>query len=310
ISADFSDSSTISSIYTRGTNLIKNNSGTYYTFNGHGDVSQLTNSSGSVTKDYEYDAFGNETDKDDSDTNPWRYCGEYYDSETNDIYLRARYYSPIIGRFTLADSKWNTKNMIYGDDELSSKKINVINSEYQTHFDEKLINTQFTQNVLTKRRETNEFIQNILNLHEESRCPDYNSICQSSNLYNYCNHNPLKFTDTSGENYTEEWVALGSILAFIDGALPIGDSIYIAGIGVCIIIDGILYAKASKQSHKEKADDIPSWAKGKEPKKGESGKDYAKRVMDEQYGEGNYDKGPKSEYNQLKKYGDRGGKKK
>ena len=39
-----------------------------------------------------------------SDTNPFCYCGEYYDKETGTIYLRARYYNPSIGRFISRDS--------------------------------------------------------------------------------------------------------------------------------------------------------------------------------------------------------------
>ena len=39
----------------------------------------------------------------DSDTNPFRYCGEYYDIEIGQIYLRARYYDPAVGRFTQSD---------------------------------------------------------------------------------------------------------------------------------------------------------------------------------------------------------------
>ena len=41
---------------------------------------------------------------DDADTNAFRYCGEYYDSETGTIYLRARHYNPSNGRFTQRDS--------------------------------------------------------------------------------------------------------------------------------------------------------------------------------------------------------------
>ena len=62
--------------------------------------------------------------------------------------------------------------------------------------------------------------------------------------------------------------------------------------------------KSSKKSGKERASDIPSWAKGQKPMKGESGKDFAKRICDEKYGEGNYPIGPGSEYNQIKKYGE------
>ena len=37
------------------------------------------------------------------DSNPFRYCAEYYDKETEFIYLRARYYSPEIQRFISED---------------------------------------------------------------------------------------------------------------------------------------------------------------------------------------------------------------
>ena len=53
---------------------------------------------------YTYDAFGVEKNIDDSDTNAFRYCGEYYDKETATVYLRARYYNPSTGRFISRDS--------------------------------------------------------------------------------------------------------------------------------------------------------------------------------------------------------------
>ena len=76
----------------------------YYTQNAHGDVVNLTNTDGEVTKKYTYDAFGVEKDIDDSDTNAFRYCGEYYDKETATVYLRARYYNPSTGRFISRDT--------------------------------------------------------------------------------------------------------------------------------------------------------------------------------------------------------------
>ena len=51
-----------------------------------------------------YDAFGVEKNISDSDTNVFRYCGEYFDTETGTIYLRARYYNPGTGRFISRDS--------------------------------------------------------------------------------------------------------------------------------------------------------------------------------------------------------------
>ena len=76
----------------------------YYVKNPHGDVVQLTDDSGKVIKTYEYDSFGNEVNPDRKDENPFRYCGEYYDKETETIYLRARYYQPHLGRFLTRDT--------------------------------------------------------------------------------------------------------------------------------------------------------------------------------------------------------------
>lgn len=49
-------------------------------------------------------SWGNEINPVSSDSNPFRYCGEYYDKEIDTIYLRARYYDPEMGRFITADS--------------------------------------------------------------------------------------------------------------------------------------------------------------------------------------------------------------
>ena len=76
---------------------------TYYVTNNHGDVTALVNSSGTIIKEYTYDEYGVETNPDKEDTNPFRYCGEYYDTETGFIYLRARYYDPTLGRFISED---------------------------------------------------------------------------------------------------------------------------------------------------------------------------------------------------------------
>jgi len=98
--------------YIRGTNLVAKynywngdkSEYTYYTQNAHGDVVNLTDKDGKVTKSYRYDAFGVEKNIDENDTNAFRYCGEYYDKETATVYLRARNYNPSIGRFTQRDS--------------------------------------------------------------------------------------------------------------------------------------------------------------------------------------------------------------
>lgn len=65
------------------------------------------------------------------------------------------------------------------------------------------------------------------------------------------------------------------------------------------------YKKPKSGSGKEKATDVPSWAKGKRPKKNENGRAFAKRLCDERYGAGNYKKGPDSDYSKIRKWGDR-----
>ena len=69
----------------------------------HGDTAALFDAAGTITKNYDYDAFGNQTTAQENDNNPFRYCGEYFDNETNFIYLRARYYNSETGRFTTED---------------------------------------------------------------------------------------------------------------------------------------------------------------------------------------------------------------
>ncbi len=101
--------------YIRGNDLIFADKGTenasgeasgkqYYVTDPHGNVVQLTDESGKVIKIYEYDSFGNEIKPDSKDDNPFRYCGEYYDKETEEVYLRARYYQPEMGRFLTRDT--------------------------------------------------------------------------------------------------------------------------------------------------------------------------------------------------------------
>jgi hypothetical protein len=57
-------------------------------------------------------------------------------------------------------------------------------------------------------------------------------------------------------------------------------------------------------SGKEGAKNIPSWARSPRPYVGENGKGYAERLMDDQYGRGNWSRRSR-EYKQLQKHGDR-----
>lgn len=83
----------------------------YYHLDGLGSIVALTDSSGAVVENYEYDVFGGTIIKDASDTvlsqsaigNPYGFTGRELDSETGLYYYRARMYSPELGRFLQTD---------------------------------------------------------------------------------------------------------------------------------------------------------------------------------------------------------------
>jgi RHS repeat-associated protein len=75
----------------------------FYGYDGGGNVRQLTNSAGTVTDSYEYDAFGNEFTVSGSTPNNYLYRGEQFDTDLGLYYLRARYYNPLTGRFMSRD---------------------------------------------------------------------------------------------------------------------------------------------------------------------------------------------------------------
>jgi len=173
--------------YIRGLSLVacvEGSAPTYYQHDAHGNVVALTNSSGTVTRTYEYDAFGNQLNIDPTDTNPFRYCGEYWDAETGSYYLRARYYDSSIGRFTQEDPHWNTGNMVYGDDPAAMSR-------------------------------------GMLDLEAEYYLPSVLATRQSGNLYIYCINDPIRCIDPSGEGAILAWLVANGVKilgsTFFDG---------------------------------------------------------------------------------------------
>ncbi|WP_438350767.1 RHS repeat domain-containing protein [Paenibacillus sp. FA6] len=82
----------------------------YYLYNGHGDVVQIVDTTGTVVNSYAYDVWGSITNQTEGVTNSFKYAGEIYDEESGLYYLRARYYDPSVGRFLNEDTyegEWN-----------------------------------------------------------------------------------------------------------------------------------------------------------------------------------------------------------
>jgi len=77
----------------------------YLLYDGHGSTRQMTDNGGQITESYSYDAYGVMLGG-----NPVAavgtnllYTGEWYDNESQNYYLRARYYDPLNGRFKQMD---------------------------------------------------------------------------------------------------------------------------------------------------------------------------------------------------------------
>lgn len=87
--------------------FIYNGTQYFYLTNQTSDVIGITDTTGTVVANYEYDAWGAEIGNDSSEiaqVNPIRYRGYYYDTETSYYYLQSRYYDTSICRFINADS--------------------------------------------------------------------------------------------------------------------------------------------------------------------------------------------------------------
>jgi RHS repeat-associated protein len=93
--------------YTYGNDLISMEtaySKSYYHYDGLGSVRNLTNSTGAVAASYVYDGFGKLIHSSGVSENNYGFTGEQQFAEENElVFLRARYYSPDIGRFISRD---------------------------------------------------------------------------------------------------------------------------------------------------------------------------------------------------------------
>lgn len=100
---EYEDSISDGVVYCYGLNRTHNSDGEIYVYNAHGDTVQLVKDN-AVVASYTYDAFGNLTSELCDNDNAFLYCSEYFDTETQTYYLRARYYNPAHGRFTQQDA--------------------------------------------------------------------------------------------------------------------------------------------------------------------------------------------------------------
>jgi len=87
--------------------LTRSDEGTrYFSFDGLGSVTGLTDTTGAVTAAYHLDAWGNYRFTSDlaPSKNRFGFTGHYWDNEAGLYYAKARFYDPFTARFTQADS--------------------------------------------------------------------------------------------------------------------------------------------------------------------------------------------------------------
>jgi RHS repeat-associated protein len=75
----------------------------YYHQDQLGSTRALTDGSGAVVQTYRYDPYGNLAASSGSTSNPFRFAGQYLDTESGLYYLRARYYDPATAQFVSVD---------------------------------------------------------------------------------------------------------------------------------------------------------------------------------------------------------------
>lgn len=112
--AETNASGTVQNYYIHGLGLVARvkADGTLHYYHGdfRGSTIAMTNAGQAITHKYQYDEFGNLTNSQEVDANPFRYVGAYgIMYETPDLaYMRARYYDPTTGRFNSEDPIWST----------------------------------------------------------------------------------------------------------------------------------------------------------------------------------------------------------
>jgi RHS repeat-associated protein len=82
---------------------LRSSATSYYQADGLGSVTSLSNAAGALAETYTFDSFGNQTASSGSLTNPFRFTGREFDSESSLYYMRARYFDPTAGRFISED---------------------------------------------------------------------------------------------------------------------------------------------------------------------------------------------------------------
>jgi RHS repeat-associated protein len=220
-------------------------------------------------------------------TNKYLFAGEQYDSNLGDYYLRARYYDSDTGRFTRRDSYEGSLSepltqhkYVYANNNPISFTDPTGLSAWADYNSSSLAVAALIAAILLVGYEisrqiggfsTRDNVEDFIDLH----VPYFESRKSKKETSPEDDSGDQKNEDRENQD------AAGGAESEVFKKLKSG------GTG------------------KEKATDIPSWAKGERPRVNEDGKTFARRLLREKYGNDDFDRGPGSEFNKLRKYGDR-----
>ena len=93
--------------------IATNKSKKCFVFDEQGSITHVLSEDAEILNHYSYDAFGNIIQKTEKVENRFCYNGEMLDPVTQQYYLRARFYNPVIGRFTQEDTYYGDGLNLY-----------------------------------------------------------------------------------------------------------------------------------------------------------------------------------------------------
>ena len=294
----------------------------YYHRNLQGDVIAIYDASGYTKAEYTYDAWGNckvtnSTLYDLAYNNPIRYRGYYYDRETKLYYLNARYYNPEWRRFISPDDTSyldpDTPNGLNLYAYCNNDPVNY--SDPSGNFAVSLAIAGLIVGAIIGATIGGIITYNAAKDNGSEGWELFGwtalgilggGVVGGAIGYGIGYYWPLisSFLSSSFSFTIPTFASVntGGALAFGGGITITVSGAQIAGGTLAIGLGILMFAKSSRRSGKEMSSEHPDWVNRDMVDFDKTAQENAKDILDEKYGENNWKKGGKTEYNQIVKW--------